>query len=169
MQGESPRMKGESIPCYLDEENKYFIPEELLKYHTEVIGSSGMGKTNIFNHLIEQAIRNGIGMFVFDAKSNYNKHIPYYAHKYGRLHDLKYFDLADVKRSQTYNPDFKDKPDEVFNGLMKSHFLRAGDPGILPGPSQRRFEQPNQPSFHGVQARHPDGLPEPHFQRNQVL
>ena len=35
---------------------------------------------------------------------------------------LKYFDLADVKRSQTYNPDFKDKPDEVFNGLMKSIF-----------------------------------------------
>ena len=107
---------------YLDEENKFFIPAELLKYHTEVIGSSGMGKTNIFNHLIEQAIRNGLGMFVFDAKSNYNKHIPYYAHKYGRLHDLKYFDLADIKRSQTYNPDFKDKPDEVFNGLMKSIF-----------------------------------------------
>ena len=30
--------------------------------------------------------------------------------------------MADVKRSQTYNPDFKDKPDEVFNGLMKSIF-----------------------------------------------
>ena len=81
-----------------------------------------MGKTNIFNHMIEQGIKNGIGMFVFDAKSNYNKHIPYFASKYGRLNDLKYFDLADVKRSQTYNPDFKDKPDEVFNGLMKSLF-----------------------------------------------
>ena len=121
-QGESPVHEGGKYSLYLDEENKFFIPAELLKYHTEVIGSSGMGKTNIFNHLIEQAIRNGLGMFVFDAKSNFNKHIPYYAHKYRRLHDLKYFDLADIKRSQTYNPDFKDKADEVFNGLMKSIF-----------------------------------------------
>ncbi len=121
-QGESPFHEGGKYSLYLDEENKFFIPAELLKYHTEVIGSSGMGKTNIFNHMIEQGIRNGLGMFVFDAKSNYNKHIPYYAEKYKRLHDLKYFDLADIKRSQTYNPDFKDKPDEVFNGLMKSIF-----------------------------------------------
>ncbi len=121
-QGESPKEEGGKYSLYLDEKNRYFIPAELLKYHTEVIGSSGMGKTNIFNHLIEQGIRNGIGMFVFDAKSNYNKHIPYYAEKYGRLQDLKYFDLADIKRSQTYNPDYKDKPDEVFNGLMKSLF-----------------------------------------------
>jgi hypothetical protein len=120
--GESPVNEGGSFSLYLDEENKYFIPAELLKYHTEVIGSSGMGKTNIFNYMIEQGIKNGIGMFVFDAKSNYNKTIPYYASKHGRLNDLKYFDLADVKRSQTYNPDFKDKPDEVFNGLMKSIF-----------------------------------------------
>lgn len=121
-QEESPRHEGGRYSLYLDVENKYFIPAELLKYHTEVIGSSGMGKTNIFNHMIEQGIKGEIGMFVFDAKSNYNKHIPYYAEKYGRLHDLKYFDLADVKRSQTYNPDYKDKPDEVFNGLMKSIF-----------------------------------------------
>ena len=56
--------------------------------------------------------------------------------KYGRLKDLKYFDLADIKRSQTYNPDFKDKPDEVFNGLMKSIFYGPVTPGVLPGPSR---------------------------------
>ncbi len=121
-QGESPKNEGGKYSLYLDEENKYFIPSEMLKYHMEVIGSSGVGKTNIFNYLIEQGIKNGLGMFVFDAKSNYNKTIPYYAEKYGRINDFKYFDLADVKRSQTYNPDFKDKPDEVFNGLMKSIF-----------------------------------------------
>ncbi len=120
--GESPKEESGNYSLYLDADKKFFIPAELLKYHTEVIGSSGMGKTNIFNYLIEQGIRNGLGMFVFDAKSNYNKTIPYYASKYGRLKDLKYFDLADIKRSQTYNPDFKDKPDEVFNGLMKSIF-----------------------------------------------
>ena len=120
--GESPKGHEGKYPLFLDAEDKYFIPSELLKYHTEVIGASGMGKTNIFNHMIEQGIKNGIGMFVFDAKSNYNKHIPYFASKYGRLNDLKYFDLADVRRSQTYNPDFKDRPDEVFNGLMKSLF-----------------------------------------------
>lgn len=121
-QEDSPKQEGGKYSLYLDEENKYFIPDELLKYHTEVIGSSGMGKTNIFNHMIEQGIKNGLGMFVFDAKSNYNKHIPYFAAKYRRLNDLKYFDLADVKRSQTYNPDYKEKSDEVFNGLMKSLF-----------------------------------------------
>ena len=121
--GESPKDESGNFSLYLDAENKFFIPAELLKYHTEVIGSSGMGKTNIFNYLIEQGIRNGLGMFVFDAKSNYNKTIPYYASKHGRLKDFKYFDLADVKRSQTYNPDFKNKPDEVFNGLMKSIFF----------------------------------------------
>ncbi len=121
-EGESPKHEGGRYSLYLDAENKFFIPAELLKYHTEVIGSSGMGKTNIFNYLIEQGIRNGLGMFVFDAKSNYNKTIPYYASKHKRLNDFKYFDLADIKRSQTYNPDFKDKPDEVFNGLMKSIF-----------------------------------------------
>ncbi len=120
--GESPTEEGGNFSLYLDAEKKFFIPAELLKYHTEVIGSSGMGKTNIFNYLIEQGIKNGLGMFVFDAKSNYNKTIPYYASKHRRLKDFKYFDLADIKRSQTYNPDFKDKPDEVFNGLMKSIF-----------------------------------------------
>src|SRR5665213_2132591 len=119
---ESPKDQKGKYPLFLDAEDRYFIPSELLKYHTEVIGASGMGKTNIFNHMIEQGIKNGIGMFVFDAKSNYNKTIPFYAEKYGRLNELKYFDLADVKRSQTYNPDYKDKPDEVFNGLMKSLF-----------------------------------------------
>ena len=119
---ESPKDQKGKYPLFLDAEDRYFIPSELLKYHTEVIGASGMGKTNIFNHMIEQGIKNGIGMFVFDAKSNYNKHIPYFASKYGRLNDLKYFDFADVRRSQTYNPDFKDRPDEVFNGLMKSLF-----------------------------------------------
>jgi type IV secretory pathway TraG/TraD family ATPase VirD4 len=121
-EGESPQHEKGNYSLYLDQKGKYFIPSELLKYHTEVIGSSGMGKTNIFNYMIQQGIKNGLGMFVFDAKSNYNKQIPYYASKYGRLHDLKYFDLAEVKRSQTYNPDYKDKPDEVFNGLMKSIF-----------------------------------------------
>lgn len=120
--GESPKDEGGKFSLYLDAERKFFIPAELLKYHAEVIGSSGMGKTNVFNHFIEQVIANGLGIFVFDAKSNYNKHIPYYCEKHGRLQDLRYFDLADVKRSQTYNPDFKDKPDEVFNGLMKSIF-----------------------------------------------
>ena len=120
--GESPKEESGNYSLYLDADKKFFIPAELLKYHTEVIGSSGMGKTNIFNYLIEQGIRNGLGMFIFDAKSNYNKTIPYYASKYGRLKDLMYFDLADIKRSQTYNPDYKDKPDEVFNGLMKSIF-----------------------------------------------
>ena len=122
-QGESPKEEGVKYSLYLDAEYKYFIPGDFLKYHTEVIGSSGMGKTNIFNYLIEQGIKNGLGMFVFDAKSNYNKTIPYYAEKHKRLGDLKYFDLADIKRSQTYNPDFKEKADEVFNGLMKSIFF----------------------------------------------
>ena len=122
LDGESPQHEKGDYSLCLDQEGKYFIPSELLKYHTEVIGSSGMGKTNIFNYMIQQGIQSGLGMFVFDAKSNYNKHIPYYASKYGRIHDLKYFDLADIKRSQTYNPDFKDRPDEVFNGLMKSIF-----------------------------------------------
>jgi hypothetical protein len=121
-QGESPKEEGVKYSLYLDAENKYFIPGDFLKYHTEAIGSSGMGKTNLFNHLIEQGIKSGLGMFIFDAKSNYNKTIPYYAYIHGRIKDFKYFDLADVKRSQTYNPDFKDKPDEVFNGLMKSIF-----------------------------------------------
>lgn len=111
-----PKDQRGKYPLYLDSEEKYFSPSELLKCHTEAIGSSGMGKTNIFNHMIEQGIKNGIGMLVFDEKSNYNKTIPCYASKHSRLHELKYFDLANAKRSQTYNPD------EVFNGLMKSLF-----------------------------------------------
>lgn len=120
--GESPKQEAGQYSLYLDEEKKFFIPEELLKYHTEIAGASGMGKTNIMDYFMQQVIKNGLGMFVFDAKSNYNKNIPYYASKYGRLQDLKYFNLADVQRSQTYNPDYKEKPDEVFNGLMKSLF-----------------------------------------------
>jgi len=52
-QGESPKHEGGKYSLYLDADSKFFIPDELLKYHTEVIGSSGMGKTNIFNYLIE--------------------------------------------------------------------------------------------------------------------
>jgi type IV secretory pathway TraG/TraD family ATPase VirD4 len=121
---ESPKEETGKYPIYLDVAGKYFIPTEFLKYHLEVIGSSGMGKTNILNWIIEQSVRYGLGMFVFDAKSNFNKQLPYFASKYGRLGDLKYLDLADIKRSQSYNPDYKEKADEIFNGLMKSLFYQ---------------------------------------------
>ena len=43
-QGESPLNEGGKFSLYLDEANKYFIPAELLKYHTEVIGIFRNGK-----------------------------------------------------------------------------------------------------------------------------
>lgn len=124
MKGESPQEETGKYPLFLDQKGRYFIPTEFLKYHLEIIGSSGMGKTNILNYIIEQAVQNGLGMFVFDAKSNFNKQLPYFATKYGRLADLKYFDLANLARSQSYNPDYKEKADEIFNGLMKSLFYQ---------------------------------------------
>jgi hypothetical protein len=60
---------------YLDAEDKFFIPAELLKYHTEVIGASGWEKPTFSTTSSNRVLKNGLGMFVFDAKSNYNKTI----------------------------------------------------------------------------------------------
>ena len=119
--------------------------------------------------MIEQGIKNGIGMFVFDAKSNYNKHIPYYAEKYGRIQRTQVFRLGGREAEPDLQPGLQGEAGRGIQRPDEIHLLRACEPGILSGPGRRRLEQPDQPSFQGVQARHPDGLSKPHFQRDPVL
>ena len=98
-QGITEGKRRAKYPIYLDAMGKYFIPTEFLKYHLEIIGSSGMGKTNILNWIIEQSVRYGLGMLCFDTKSNFNKQLPYFASEVQGSSDLKYtYDLADIKQ-----------------------------------------------------------------------
>ena len=89
------------------------IPEHSRYMHTQVIGSTGSGKTRyVFFPSIYQDILRGAGCFILDVKSNMFVPIGSYVQFSGRDKDFCYFDIASP-RSFTYNPLIGDDPDEV--------------------------------------------------------
>ncbi len=89
------------------------IPEHSRYMHTQVIGSTGSGKTRyVFFPSIYQDILRGAGCFILDVKSNMFVPVGSYVQFSGRDKDFCYFDIASPG-SFTYNPLIGDDPDEV--------------------------------------------------------
>ena len=99
--------------------------------HTQVIGSTGSGKTRyIFYPWIYQDIRNGAGVFIFDIKSNMKEKILKFVtdNKSNRDMDFYCFSLGDAT-SHTYNPLAGDDPSEIANRATSAlYFDKGGEP-----------------------------------------
>lgn len=110
--------KDDKHPILFDDKGTLFLPSKYHKYHTQIIGGSGSGKSVFIKYTMFQLMKYGHGMFIFDPKSNYARLVSYYAQMAGRVADLRYFDMSDVERSQTYNPLYGRVPDIVYNKMI---------------------------------------------------
>ena len=101
--------------------NQFVCMSENSRYlHTQVIGSTGSGKTRYaFYPSIYQDIQRGAGCFILDVKSNMRKQIASYIQQAGRDDDFYYFDIGDPK-SLTYNPLAGDDPDQISNRICSA-------------------------------------------------
>ncbi len=89
------------------------ISEHSRYMHTQVIGSTGTGKTRyVFYPSIYQDIRRGAGCFILDVKSNMLPTVGSFAQYFKRNQDFYYFDIAS-QWSLTYNPLIGDDPNEI--------------------------------------------------------
>lgn len=110
-------LKTEKYPVIFDDKATVFLPTVSQTQHTQIIGGSGSGKTVLMKRIDYQKMKQGCGMFIYDAKSNYAKTTAYYAKEVGRTSDFRLFDIGDVERSQTYNPLYGSNHDEVSNKM----------------------------------------------------
>jgi type IV secretory pathway TraG/TraD family ATPase VirD4 len=105
------------------------LPTEDRFVHTQVIGSTGSGKTRfVFLPWIQQDIRNGAGVFIFDIKADMKETIIKFVtdKRANRDTDFFCFTLGD-KKSHSYNPLAGDKPGDIFNRLVSALYIEKGN------------------------------------------
>ncbi len=87
-------------------EHPIWLDEQTLKGHRLIVGSTGSGKTRLAEIMVEQDIRRGCTVIVFDPKGDADLLARVYsaARRSGRLQDFKIIHLAHPKISARYNP-----------------------------------------------------------------
>jgi type IV secretory pathway TraG/TraD family ATPase VirD4 len=117
-----------------------FLPTHDRFTHTQVIGSTGSGKTRyVFFPWIYQDIKNGAGVFILDIKSNMKENVLKFVtnNKKARDHDFFCFSLGDLK-SDTYNPLAGDDSSEIVNRVVSTlYYDNSGHPYYVK--TQKRF------------------------------
>lgn len=91
-----------------DGEQDLFIDNRLLSHHTLIAGTTGAGKTRLFELLILQAILRREPVIIIDPKGDPDRrllrHVIDTCIQSGRMDDLRIFDLMTPRRSIRYNP-----------------------------------------------------------------
>lgn len=117
---------------YLRKKGDIVVPGQIFKAHMIVLGATRSGKTVLFNSMISQAIRKGMGVMVLDFKPDFGLYqTSYYeAYKTGRLDDLVFFspNLASARAtggvfpssSATYNPMMSGSQAEITSRILRS-------------------------------------------------
>ncbi len=108
-------IKETNKPLYIDLRDRH--------YHTQVIGSTGCGKTQgIIIPWILNDIANGRGLIIIDGKPEeaFLKRLYGAACESGRAQDFLLFSLASPMQSNTYNPLANGSPHEVAERIFNS-------------------------------------------------
>ena len=117
----------------------FMLPTEDRFVHTQVIGSTGSGKTRfVFYPWIQQDIRNGAGLFIFDIKADMKDNVIKFVTDKNANRDTDFycFTLGD-KTSHTYNPLAGNNPSDIFNRLVSVLYIEKGN--IFYENKQKRF------------------------------
>jgi hypothetical protein len=98
------------------------LTEKNLNYHTQVVGGSGAGKTNLIKKVIADKIHNGSGLIFLDLKADFDtvEWISRAASSAGRLDKLKILSLTDADLSLNYNPMKRGGVSELHSKIMNS-------------------------------------------------
>ena len=103
-------------------ERNAFLTDRNLNYHTQIIGGSGAGKTNLLKVMLEDRIAKGHAIIFFDFKGEVDL-IDWMAgatQHYGRRDDLAMISMADPKTSYAYNPISLGTETEISSQIMNA-------------------------------------------------
>lgn len=106
----------------LGQEEYAFLTEDNLNYHTQIIGGSGAGKTNLIKILIEDRISKGHSVLFFDLKADIElmDWLTGACSAHGRRDDLIVVNMSDPGQSHAYNPIINGSETEISSQLMNS-------------------------------------------------
>ncbi len=101
---------------------KAYLTDKNLNYHTQIIGGSGAGKTNLLKVMIEDRVRKGHGVIFFDFKADIElmDWMTGLSESAGRRGDLRMISMSDPKVSHTYNPLQYGSETEITSQIMNS-------------------------------------------------
>jgi type IV secretory pathway TraG/TraD family ATPase VirD4 len=101
---------------------KAYLTDHNLNYHTQVIGGSGAGKTNLLKVIIEDRVRKGHGVIFFDFKADIElmDWMTGLSESSGRRDDLMMISMSDPKVSHSYNPVQYGSETEITSQIMNS-------------------------------------------------
>ena len=103
-------------------ERNAFLTDKNLNYHTQIIGGSGAGKTNLLKVMLEDRIAKNHAIIFFDFKGEVDL-IDWMAgatEHYGRRDDLAMISMADPKTSYAYNPISIGTETEISSQIMNA-------------------------------------------------
>ena len=103
-------------------EHSAYLTDKNLNYHTQIIGGSGAGKTNLLKVMLEDRIAKGHAIIFFDFKGEVDL-IDWMAgatEHYGRRDDLVMISMADPKISYAYNPISLGTETEISSQIMNA-------------------------------------------------
>ena len=104
---EKNKEKGKDFLLGFHKNKKVSISENQRTTHTQVIGTTGSGKTEgVILPFILQDLKKGSGFLIIDGKSDndFLEKLYSYSVKYKREKDFKLFSLANKKESHSFNP-----------------------------------------------------------------
>ena len=101
---------------------KAYLTDKNINYHTQIIGGSGAGKTNLLKVMIEDRVRKGHGVIFFDFKADIElmDWMTGLSESSGRRDDLMMISMSDPKVSHTYNPLQYGTETEITSQIMNS-------------------------------------------------
>lgn len=120
-QGEEKIQKQNST-MQIGKEKKAYLTDRNLNYHTQIIGGSGAGKTNLLKVMLEDRITKGHAIIFFDFKGEVDL-VDWMAgatEHYGRRDDLTMISMADPKISYAYNPIGIGTETEISSQIMNA-------------------------------------------------
>lgn len=103
-------------------ERNAFLTDRNLNYHTQIIGGSGAGKTNLLKVMLEDRIAKGHAIIFFDFKGEVDL-VDWMAgatEHYGRRDDLAMISMSDPKTSFAYNPISLGTETEISSQIMNA-------------------------------------------------
>jgi hypothetical protein len=98
------------------------LTEKNLNYHTQVIGGSGAGKTNLIKNVIASRVFGGKGLIFLDLKADFDtvvwmKKVCAAANRAG---EFKLFSMANPEISLGYNPLARGTATEIHSRIMNA-------------------------------------------------
>jgi hypothetical protein len=103
-------------------ERNSYLTDSNLNYHTQIIGGSGAGKTNLLKVMLEDRMAKGHSIIFFDFKADIElmDWMAGASEQYGRKDDLVILSMSDPKLSYAYNPIKHGSETEISSQIMNS-------------------------------------------------